>query len=151
MAAPENPRGLGLPGPARVDNGAAIHFTISRKAVQLWVSRVPGPGRSGGDLEDFAARRDRCAAHGRIHDGPGSECECVGSSPSRLHVLQCGREYGRSLRFPVARRWNTAWLTRQNLPGIPQQKTRSADKSGILARIWEARLTNRKRNRRGVT
>ncbi len=102
MAASENPRGLGLSGPGGDDDAATIHLALSREEIQLWVSGLPGPGRSGGNLEDSAAGRDRRAAHGRFHDGPGSERERVGVSSPGLHVFQCGRERGRSLRFSVA-------------------------------------------------
>src|SRR5580704_18730474 len=98
MAAPENTRRLELPRPAGVDDGAAIHFAVSRKEIQLWLSGMPGPGRSVGNLEYFAAGRDWRAAHGRFHDGSGSERERAGVSPSGLHVLQRWRKCGRNLK-----------------------------------------------------
>jgi len=48
MAASAYPRGLGLPRSARLDHGAAIHFALSREALQFWLSGVPS-------LEDQAA------------------------------------------------------------------------------------------------
>src|SRR5258708_481409 len=145
MAASENPRGLGLPGPGRDDDGATIHLALSREEIQLWVSGVPGPGRSSGNLEDSAAGRDWRTVDRRIHDGPGSERERVSVSPPGLRVLQRGRERGRSLRVPpillsclgISRAWDgeSYWK-------FCNEKTLADHKSGILARIWGARATS---------
>src|SRR6266481_2080720 len=87
MAAPAHPRGLGLPRSTGDDHGAAIYFAISREALQLWLSGVPEPRRSGGALGAIEAGRDRHSPYGGLHDGSGSERECIGVSPSGLHLL----------------------------------------------------------------
>src|SRR6266446_1849199 len=87
MAAPEDPRGLGLPRSSGDDHGATIYFALPREALQLWLSGVPEPGRSGGTLETFEAGRNWRATHGRLHDGPRSERERASLSSSGLHVF----------------------------------------------------------------
>src|SRR5215472_18187983 len=91
MVASADPRGLGIPGPAGDDHGAAVCFALSRETVQLRLSGLPGPGRSGGHLEAAAAGGDWRSINRGLHDGPGSERERIGVSPPGLHLLQCGR------------------------------------------------------------
>src|ERR1700731_1277493 len=87
MAAPAYPRGLGLSRSTGDDHGAAIYLRLPREALQLWLSGVPEPRRSGRTLDVIETGRDRHSAYGRVHDGSGSERECIGVSPSGLHLL----------------------------------------------------------------
>src|SRR5206468_6689478 len=67
VAAPANSRRLGIPRSARNDDGATVHVALSRQAIQLWISRVSGPGRSGGHLEIVETGRDRDWTDRRVH------------------------------------------------------------------------------------
>src|SRR5216683_6080802 len=87
MAAPEDPRGLGLPRSAGNDHGATIYFALPREALQLWLSGVRESGGSGRTLEATEAGRDWRAAYRRLHDGPRGERERASISSSGLHVL----------------------------------------------------------------
>src|SRR5216683_2965398 len=87
MAASAHSRGLGLPRSAGDDHGAAIHIALPRKALQLWLSGVPESGGSSRALEATEAGRDWRATYRRLHDGPRSERERAGVSPSGLHLL----------------------------------------------------------------
>src|SRR5258708_26292306 len=104
MAAPPHPRGLGTPRSARADHGSAFYVAVSRQALQLRISGLPRPGRSGGTVEAPAPRRDRRTTHRRNDDGSGSERERAGVSPPRLHLLQ-RRGWDRRLASkPLAKR-----------------------------------------------
>ena len=81
----------GFPDPPEMTMAQRFTSRYRGKAIQLWVSGMPGSGGSGGDLEIVAAGRDRRATDGRIHDGSGGERERAGVSSSGLHVFQRGR------------------------------------------------------------
>jgi len=52
----------GVPRSARTYDGAAFHFALSRKAVQLWLSRLPRPRRPGRPLEaSEAGKKSACS------------------------------------------------------------------------------------------
>lgn len=70
VAAQADSGGLGLPGRAGDDDGAALYFEVSREEVQLWVPGMPEFGRPGRNLEIAAAGRDWRAVDGGLHDGP---------------------------------------------------------------------------------
>src|SRR6267142_5585580 len=88
MAAPAYSRGLGIPRSAGDNDGAAIHFALSREALQFWLPGVPKSRGPGSNLEIIEARRNRRATDGRLHDGPGGQRERAGFPSSRLHVFQ---------------------------------------------------------------
>ena len=87
MAASQNTRRLGLSRSAGFDNGATIHFALSREAVQLWISGLPEPGGSSGIVAIIEAGGNWRAVDRRFHDGSGSECERASVSASGLHLF----------------------------------------------------------------
>src|SRR5947209_2055204 len=94
MAAPAYPGGLGIPRSAGNDHVPAICFALPREALQLWISGLPEPGRSGWTLETIETGGDWRSTYGGLHDGPRSERKRAGVSSSGLHVFLgggCGR------------------------------------------------------------
>src|SRR6266481_6903799 len=118
MAAPEDPRGLGLPRSSGDDHGATIHIALPREALQLWLSGVRESGGSGRTLEATEAGRDWRAAYRRLHDGPRGKRERTGISSSGLRVL-LRRRFRRKLSVDQANLIRHCNLERSRDPSVP--------------------------------
>src|SRR5207247_3676421 len=124
MAAPAYSRRLGIPRSAGDDHGAAIHFALPWKALQLRLSGVPESRGSSRDLETIEARRNRRATDRRLHDGPGSKRQCSYISTPGLHVFLrrgCSRILDREWKVPAQFRFAPFW--REEAPGAASRRS----------------------------